>query len=563
MVSGIPNIVNTQTAGPFAGVKKENNYYITPETAKDIFEAAEKKNKEKGKRLGAIIASSALLAAAGIFAFTKGLPKNTYRWLQKWGQHLEEKVNRRKITGKSGPITSFYNYLFRKVGSFSDKSRGVNNLGTVKDLLFTKLMSKSKYTRKIHEKITTVFERLARRSVVRSYSKANSKFSKLFASFDEVNKEILRNNPHRLVTINGVTKTASEWVSEIVAKQGDVKTLLSKGFGKNALQSRYLRMKRADASLDDKVWTTMFTKPYDFKNNRSYSTFVAEDILAGDKIAINKDVNLFRNKISHNILDDYQDSKELVENIATFINPADKESLKLLEILRSKLVTYKKLAGPNDSTLRTSVSEELISGLKDISRTITEGCKKYNYDDKAIKSVYDYISKLEGTLGKNTDGEFQKLLKIYQELLPKEQYEKLLSKTNKTLNRFDKAIRNENDLFFDKLRDLKLGSGPTDVLSILGSIGGVGLGLTMADNKDERISAALQYGIPVVGGVATSVAMTVSLVAGVKSMLIGALSSLVIGDVGSRLDKYRKQINKQQEDIKHANEVKAEIAQKA
>ena len=57
--------------------------------------------------------------------------------------------------------------------------------------------------------------------------------------------------------------------------------------------------------------------------------------------------------------------------------------------------------------------------------------------------------------------------------------------------------------------------------------------------------------------------MTVSLVAGVKSMLIGALSSLVIGDVGSRLDKYRKQINKQQEDIKHANEVKAEIAQKA
>ncbi len=564
MVSGIPNIVNNQAKSPFSVIKNNNSgYYITQETAKDIYDAAEKNDEKKGKKLGLIITSSALLAAAGIFAITKGLPKHTSRWMQKWGQRLEEKINNRKVTGKSGPITSFYNYLFEKVTSFSDKSRGINNLGSLKDLLFTKLMSKNKFTQRIHQKITFVFERLARKSVLKSYGKANSKFDKLFGVYSSANKTILRTDPERLVMVNGVTRKVSEWVDELFVKQKNIKDILNNGFGKKAFQSRYLRMKKANVDLEEKVWTQMFSNLKDVKNNKTYSTFIAEDLLAGEKIAIAKDVNMFRRQITNSVMDNYFDSKQVVENIASFINPADKESLELIKLLRSKLATYKKLSGPNDKYLREQINEEVIKELKYIFKTISAGAKKYDYDEKKVKSVIDYVESLCSPLRKSSEWEIQELLAIYRELLPSSEYKKLLNKTNQALRRFDKAIKNENDLFFDKLRDLKLGSGPTDVLSILGSVGGVGLGLTMADNKDERISALLRYGIPVVGTVATSVALTVSLVAGFKSMLIGALSGMLIGDIGTRLDKYRKQFNKQQEDIKHANQVKAEIAQKS
>ena len=109
------------------------------------------------------------------------------------------------------------------------------------------------------------------------------------------------------------------------------------------------------------------------------------------------------------------------------------------------------------------------------------------------------------------------------------------------------------------MRDLALGSAPTDVLSLLGSVAGVGVGLSMADTKEERKSAMLNYGIPIIGSLATSVVLTFGLVSGIKSMLIGLGSGAVMNRIGAALDKRRKAYNKEIEDNKHAENVKAEI----
>ena len=557
MISSVQNnIVNIQQ-NPFA--KSRSSYYITTGTAQDIFDAGEKNKAKKRKKTGLIIVTSSLAAAIGIFALVKGLPKNTYRWLQKWGRHLESNVNKRKSAGKSGPVTTFYNKLLKNVTVWSEKAKGVNNIGSLKDLLFTKVMYKNKYTRKIHEKITTVFERMARKSVVSAYKSTDKQFVKLFENYSEMNKAILKDNPDRLVTVNNVTKKASEWIDELRVKQNNIKIGLERGFGAKARQSRYIRMKKATDGLEDKVWRTFANKRDTQRNNKILTTFIAEDAIAADKLAITRRVDLARNKITHSILDNYHASSKALDNINSFLDPRDQKSYELIKELRSKLNTYKKLSGHDEKQLRGKVNEEILAGLKSVSEHLTKTSEQFNYDKSAISQVTAYIDEIENILGKSSKGEIQEILSIYKRLLPQEEYLKLRGKTTKTLNSLDKAIKTENDLFYDKLRDLKLGSGPTDALSLVGSIGGVGLGLTTADNKDERISATLEYGIPIIGSVATSIALTVGLVAGIKAMVISGLSGMAMNIVGSKVDKSRKQYNKKHEDIKHAEVVKAEI----
>ncbi len=560
MVSSVQQSYIVQN--PFGVPKNDGRYYISAKTAKDIFVAAENDKNKKGERLGFIIVASSLAAALGVFVAVKGLPKNTYRWIQKWGQHLEDKVNKRKLAGKSGPVTSFYNSLFKNINTLTDKSRGLNNFGTIKDLMFTKLMYKNKYTKKIHNKITSLFERLAKRTVNKAYKKSDKQFTELFRTYSDTNKLILSVNPSREVTINGVTKKVSEWVDELGARQISIKNALNDGFGKSARNDRYIKMLDADNGLEERVWNVLVDKNDKKRADKLLTTFIAEDSLAADKMSIIRTTDSFRNKITHNITDNYNASKHALDNIASFLDPSDKISRELLKELRSGLLSYKKLSGPYEKQYREIANKEIVYNLKRLAGRLKETSDMFGYNKRAVNQVEAFVQEIENILCKSSKGGLQEVLSIYKGLLPYDRYVKLRNATNNAVNKFDKAIDVETDRFFDKLRDLKLGSGPTDVLSLLGSVGSVGLGLTLADNKEERTSALLKYGIPVIGGVATSIVMTVGLVSGVKSLIYGFLSSLLINRLGVEFDKHIKEYNKKQMDIQHNQVVKAEIVSK-
>lgn len=573
MISGVKG-TSVDKNNIFIKNKGNENYYLTLETAKDIYEKQEHNKEKNGVKVGIIIASSAIIAALGIFALTKGLPKNTYRKLQNLSNRLEDKVSRRKLNGEEGFITSFYNYSLKKAVLFAEKAKSINNISSFKDLFLTKIMFKSKYTKYIWTKITSLFENLAIRSVNSGYDVSDKNFSNLLDSYSAVNKKILKSYPDRLVTINNVTKTTKEWMSEVSSRQSKIKDIYVKGFGTEARNARYQRMKQAVEGLDEKVWEVMkqpvdglkskvlknFASVADNQNSsKLYTSFIAEDYLAADKLEISQKTNVLRHLITHDVLDGYKASKQVLDNISAFISPQDKISNDLLKRLRSHLITYKKLSGPSEQILRSKVNADIIEDLKMLSSRLTDSSKIFDYKRDTVKQAGEYISELQEILSKNSKGELQEILTIYKSFLPKNEYVKIRKNTNAAISKLDKAINTENDLFFDKLRDLSLGSGPTDALSLLGAIGGVGLGLTEAENKDERISALLKYGIPVVGSVATSIVMTVSLVAGFKSLVIGSLSGLIIGDAGMRLDKLRKQYNKKKNDNNNAEMVKAKI----
>ena len=124
--------------------------------------------------------------------------------------------------------------------------------------------------------------------------------------------------------------------------------------------------------------------------------------------------------------------------------------------------------------------------------------------------------------------------------MSREDYNKLKETSARTVKYIDDAITKETDSFFDMMRDLKMGSAPTDILSILAAIGAIGIGLSKAENKDQQNTVLLKAGIPAVGAIATSLYFSASLVSGGRAMLYGAISGMLISKAGSMLDDYRK-----------------------
>lgn len=538
--------------------KNSGAYYITHQTAEDIFEDNKKKEVQKEKALGLIISNIALVSALGGYALFKGLPGGTYKHLNKLVQKLEEKIG----TGSSSSLLQLYNALLKGTRSAVNRTRSVNNFTSFKDLLFKKIMSKTKITSKIHEGTTRLFEGMSKRTVNRRYGVFDNALSNLFMSLDKINSKI----PEKTVTINGVTKSSAEWIEETKRLRAQVAERVKLNFGQQARDTRYTQMKQACEGLEDRVleksWEGLSKDAKLNENMRALKdsdiaqTFIAEDLLAVDKLNMQRRVGAMRSEVTRNIDDNYNEVKNLLDSISKCLEPIDKKSHEALKSIKERLLLYKKLSGPNEARFREQVNNDLLESMKGFTEVIKNSDMKY--DSKSVENILEGVKSMEGILTTDKKGDLQEILTIYKELLPKAEYQQLRKQTESVTGAFDKAIKTETEDFFDKLRDLKLGSAPTDVMSILISLGSVGLALGLADNKDERTSATLKYGIPAVGGIATALVLTSNLVSGFTGMGLGLLSSLLLNEIGDGVDKFRKNVIKHNEYVKN----QAELAKK-
>lgn len=111
-------------------------------------------------------------------------------------------------------------------------------------------------------------------------------------------------------------------------------------------------------------------------------------------------------------------------------------------------------------------------------------------------------------------------------------------KANSSLN---KALDMHSNVFVDKMRDVCVGTAATDVLSILGSAGALGLYTAQAKTKEERTSVALTTGVPLGLGIIGTTIATIKMVNGFKALAVGFATTMVSGIIGKSLDKaYKK-----------------------
>ena len=114
------------------------------------------------------------------------------------------------------------------------------------------------------------------------------------------------------------------------------------------------------------------------------------------------------------------------------------------------------------------------------------------------------------------------------------QLEAYMKKANKVLK---KANYSECVEYFDKKRDLILGSAPTDVLTALLGLGLSGYALSTADNREQRITRLTTGVFPVIAGLGASMVFTSMLISGSKSLLMGTGASAALSGIGSFINR--------------------------
>lgn len=536
------NSINAKN--PFAefGSKPNGYYFVTPQNQPDTFTPKTQKEKKK-MSFGAKIALSALSAGATVLLLMKGLPKGAYKKLDQLSEKLQTKFLNEKAKGNLNKLSEFYSFSLNKLSSFLGKSKAINNFVSIKDITFEKIMSKNKYTQKIHRKITEVYERIGRRTVNKAFDKTKTNIFALFQKFEDADDILLSKRANEVLEINGVKKTVQEWIDEdIELLKKSISRTWNTNFGKSRREARFKQIQSAVKNLSDEVWEETGGHWRNTTKRELYETFIAEEKLADKKTALIKAAKQARSQITRDVNDNYKDVTNILDNITTSINLKDAKSRAIIQEIRNILSDYKKLSGISEIEQRPIINQKIVQKANDLLEQVTSTKATFKYNSKVLNRIKNYSQDITQIVNSDKKGDMQEILTIYKHIFGKDsqEYLQLKSAVRATSDKIDSAILMETDQFFDMMRDLKLGSAPTDILTILAAIGGIGIGLSKSENKDEKYSVLLQAGIPAIGAIATSLYFSASLVSGGKSMLYGALSGLLISKAGQKLDESRK-----------------------
>lgn len=489
-----------------------------------------KEDKSNNHKVIVTLATSALALGFGILAIM-GAPKGTSKLLNKIKNILEKKIAQTKASKAGENVNQFYLSSLNKVNSIIEKSESINNFTSIKDALCKKLMEKRQWSRKIYEKITKLFEKTSRETVVASWQNTKHKMHKTFTSMEKIDKEILATKGEKAITINGITKKGKEWLEIIKNNRQNITEILETNTSKGKSIARYKKIKTATEHLDD-VTIEIFK---DWKNRNLYQTFAADRVILKDKAELFDELMSFRKQISYTREDKLNLVKGIIKKIENYTATSDYSILQQFNKLKSDLNLK---AGIDDKTL--------LRELEDLQKALKDGKVKVD----AENHVFEMLAKSQKIItGKDNaygeiaarmpEGKLDEILKIYKALIP-EKYSKIEKMATNATKAIDNSINIESEQFFDKVRDLQIGSAPTDALSILGSAAMIGVGLAKAKDNDERVSVTLKAGIPVLGAVATSLYCTARLISGGKAMAVGLLSGYVLNKIGEKTDDIRK-----------------------
>ena len=504
--NSLPNINNSNTLGS-----------ILPETI--ILNPEEARKTNNLKIIGLSIASATVLAAAGIFFVLRGGPKGVAKGFQSLRDFLERKVQKSKLDGVR---TSGYEYLLGKADYLLNKAQAINNFTTIKDFTFKKLMYGGtrnwKYTRKIHNGITNMFEKLGLKTVAKSYKNSISKFNNLSERNLSLIADLEKNTDlSETVNMYGGTITKKELVEFLKRRNNETDMLIKENFNEGVRKARYLNIKKITKELEQSFEEK---GPLWFLSKDTLKDFVAEAEILPKKLEIQKQILDTKKEISYSPHALYNDADEIIMKISSTLKATDKDALESLNKVREAFKSFSK------------------TGKIDI-RKMTEdlAVMEYKISNKSSvmlnADVLKMVQNLKSLYLDYKQGKIEDILEVYKVLLPKEQYVKIEQEFNNAVKSLNKSIKLETEDFINKSRDLTMGSAPTDILTVLGGFGTLAYYLGKSDNAQERTAITLKYGIPALVGIGVSLYGNARLFAGSKSLMFATISSFLANRIGT------------------------------
>ena len=498
--------------------------------------------RKEGQRTGSAIAIASLATVCSLLMLSRGVQKNTNKFLNHIKDYLEKKSERSSLKNASKK-KSFYDFFIRRTNSFIKKSESINNITSLKDVLFMRLMYKTKPTKELHEAISKYFEEVSQKTVFDSYKKTDKCFKQMYKLFDELDEFIINKSGNEIVEVNGVKRTKKELIDDAKNFRDLTKMAVDAFIDEETIKSRFDYINEVTSSLYSTFWDASFkdfwSKNNKFKRKEMWQTFIAAEQVKGNKTKLAEMVSLARNAVTYTKKDELSNVYDYVMALDAIVPPNDKEGIEIVK----KLEWFSK-------------NPDMFENNKDLFFKELKNLEEHKFalssDPRAATALEEYkkinIKNIEKQVYDNQSGMLQDMLAIYYKIAPFElEKSGALLSLKKAVKSFDKSVYLENAEFFDKIRDLRLGAAPTDILTILFSFATLSLGLGHAKDNDKRISIALKSGIPVAGGIATAMFSAAKLVSGGKSLALGFLSGIILNQLGVIADNMRKKINLKQE----------------
>ena len=509
----------------------------------EILSPEEARKTHNTKTIGISIASATLLAAAGVFYLMRGGPKGFVKNINILRKNLENKLQQSKLDLEDN---SFYNKFLQSSIKVTDwlqsKIDTLNNITTIKDLLFEKFMNNrltGKITGKIHSYITKVFAKVARRAVKNSYSETLEKIK----NSTKLSKKMLQNltsaNNDEIINIKGVEKTRKEWLKELSTIESDIFKEYEKNFGQNA---QILRYKKYGKTLIDLKEQFKKNGPFWFLSKDTLKGFVADSIVANARKELQQKTWTLRKFFSYSMKDISKEADDTILEMTKLLKVSDVDNIKRLRNLNQN---FQKLSHIKEEAERAQILNNIENQIDEfITDVITSNKIKTETGDK----LYNYAQSLSDKLKNYKPGKLENMLSIYKRILSPEEYSKLENAYKGNVVALDKSIHLETEDYLNKLRDLTLGSAPTDVLSVAAGLGTLGYYLMQSDNARERNEIGLKYGLPAITGIASMLYGNAKLLAGTKSLSLGLITMFItnrLGDIANKLleNYYSKQKN--------------------
>lgn len=526
----INQTVITADKSVFAPIQSNGVPYaiIKPITTSQNDEVEVEKEKKEHK-FGKGIAVAALATGFGLLLLAQGLPKGARLKVSEIFRKLDAKSS--NLSKNKANLTTLQNFYLKTINKAKQFTKFINcyfNFVPLKDAWPRVKADSHPFMKKIWDGISNTFEKVSVMTCSLFYGRTNKKFQKLYGELAKINSSI---NPEKAVELNKQIEK--------------IKIDLDRGFGIEARINRLAQSKKDMGDIHLRFYEKTLAHPgKTIKDPDFYTTFISENLAYDAKSHLNATLSKLKSNISISTHNHCEAIKKQLNNLDSVFGLTVGEHRKVLLDAKKALDNYNKSGSDECKNI-------LIEKLQKLSTFSTDG----NVSGGLLKSI--------DLLGQKADkGEIQKLMEEYQKLLPKDEYAKLSKMVDKTLLSLDKSIDIEGDKLFDKIRDIQIGSAPMDLLGVLGSFGVVGFWLGKADDKDQRISAALKYGIPAVGAVAISLGCTLGLISGGPAIIFGLVAGKMISILGSSLDKFRKQYSQKPPTIESAtNNIKQTFTQ--
>ena len=253
---------------------------------------------------------------------------------------------------------------------------------------------------------------------------------------------------------------------------------------------------------------------------------------------LNKIINQYKNRLSEADKKLFEEKIAQINKIQEYFTPQNtKQRLEVQENLMQNLekeITNKIKLG-KDTVIHRLKGNKLPNEmkLKDSYNFWAEDALM-TQRTQLEKDGEKIINSLVGD-GKTQKGAYREVI----ELLRLNEHEKAVFEESikNAEKRLRKANKTECVEYFDKKRDLMLGSAPTDVLTAVLSLIASGIAIGTADSRQDRISRTISGVLPVVAGMGVSTALTAMLFSGGKGMALGFASSMALSGMGSAANR--------------------------